>query len=82
MADVITIPLTPAQFIKAQCALDVAPGVSHTGDDHGGTVHTADLDFSYTYDEVSFYLTPTAKRGLARFASDAAIKSHIEALLA
>lgn len=82
MADIITIPLTPEQFLKAQTALDNTAGVSHTGDGHVGSVHTPELYFSYAYDGTTFSLTPIAKHGLAKFASDAAIKAHIEALLA
>lgn len=80
MADVIQFPMTPEQFVKAQKALDAT--TTHAGDSNSGSVVTSQLSFDYDYDGTNLSMTITAKHGIAKFASDNAIKSHIAEMLA
>lgn len=82
MAHLITIPLTPDQFEKAQLALDA--GVpSHVADQTSGTVTSHDIDFNYTYDGATLTMDITARHTMkAKIASDGQIRSHIEEMLA
>lgn len=81
MDHIISIPLSPEMFLKAQIALDDTAGVTHTGDDKAGTVVSHDLDFSYTYDGATLAMTITGRHTLkAKLASDEQIKAHIQAM--
>jgi hypothetical protein len=83
MAHIVSIPMTPEQFLKAQVALNSAAGVSHTGDDKSGTVHSKDIDFSYTFDGSSLAMDITARHSLkAKIASDSQIAEHVKEMLA
>lgn len=81
MADIIEIPMTPAQYIAARLALSAAPSVSKNTvtSTTTGDVKSAQLDFSYSYDGGSLLtMTITAKHGIkAKLADDAELKSHI-----
>lgn len=80
MAHLITISMTPAQFEKAQIALDGS--TDHVGDEHSGTVHSKQIDFDYTWDGSTLTMDIIARHGLeAKIASDDQIKAHIEAML-
>lgn len=83
MAHIISFPMTPEQYGKAQIALDSTPGVSHTGDDKSGTVHSPQLDFNYTFDGSKFSMDITGRHGLeAKIAPDSKILERVEAMLA
>jgi len=82
MSMTITISMTPAEFDKAQIALDSAAGVSHTGDEKSGTVHSPQLDFNYTFDGANFAMDITGRHGLeTKIASADQIKARIKKLL-
>lgn len=80
----ITIPMTPLQFQDAVEKLDT-PGNGLTVNEAltptTGKVANSQIAFDYAYDGTTLTLTITAKHGLAKFASDDAIKSHILELL-
>lgn len=83
MAHIISFPMTPEQYGKAQIALDATPGVSHTGDDKSGTVHSHDIDFDYTFDGADFSMDITARHTMeAKIAPDSAILSRVKKMLA
>lgn len=83
MAHIISFPMTPEQLVKAQKALDSAPGVTHTGDDKSGAVKSPQLDFDYTFDGKTFSMDITGRHGLeAKIAPDSKILSKVEAMLA
>lgn len=83
MAHIISFPMTPEQFVKAQTDLDTATGVTHTGDDKSGTVHSPQLDFDYTFDGNTFSMDITGRHGLeANIAPDSKILERVEAMLA
>jgi hypothetical protein len=79
MAHIITIPITPAEFEKAQIALDSKAGTSHVADEASGTVHSHDIDFNYTYDGATLTMDITARHTLkAKIADDDAIRDRVK----
>lgn len=83
MPHIITIPLDPDQFEKAQLALDAQAGASHVADQKSGSVKNHDIDFNYTYDGATLTMDITERHTLkAKIASDEQIKEHIVEMLA
>lgn len=80
MADIIEIPMTPAQYVAARQALSVAPGVAHVPlTTTTGTVKSSQLDFTYSYDGgSSITLSDLVRHGFwVEHASLATIQKHV-----
>lgn len=86
MADIITIPMTAAQFAAARQALATSPEITHSATTSvtSGIVQSKVIDFTYVYDgSAELNMTITARHGLkGNLASDAQIKAHLQLLLA
>lgn len=86
MADIITIPMTAAQFAAARQALATSPTVTHSATTSvtSGIVQSKLIDFTYVYDgSAELSMTITARHGIVgHAATDNQIKAHLQLLLA
>lgn len=80
--DVITIPMTQAQYDKASAVLQASPKVGCLISGNRGSVTSQQLDFDFAFDGALLTLSSLVRHGFAKFASDDTIKSHIEGMLA
>ena len=80
----ISIPMSAEEFAKAKAVVETSDQViskAETGP-NDGTFKTSQVGLSYHFDPTgTLQLTVTEKHGLAKFASDATIQSHLEDLL-
>jgi hypothetical protein len=80
----INLAMTPAQFAAARTAISTPGGevTSHSESDQwSGNFSVPQVSFSYSYDGTTLHLTITARRGMARMASEATIQGKLQALL-
>ena len=79
----IKIDMTPEQFAKARAAILSSSLVLRHKEatETDGSFDTAQVGIDYSYADGVLAVDVTAKRGMARFATEAEIEGHMQAML-